>query len=71
MKLKKRVKEEKVSKPKVAKGSYPKSLDEIEFAIQIGVTHADNEGNNQFLLGEKDMLAKVKELLPGILRLGS
>ena len=57
MKLKKTPKVEKV------KTKYPKVLDEIEFSVTIGETHADNPENNGQLRGEKLMLEKVKALL--------
>jgi len=58
MKSKKKVK--KVVEKKV---SYPKVLDEIEFDIKLGVTHAENEANVRYLHGEQAMLEKVKKAL--------
>lgn len=52
-----------MKKVKKESKKYPSVLDEIEFDINLGVTHADNIANNEHLLGEKSMLAKVKEAL--------
>lgn len=55
-------KKEKVEE-KVIKTSYPKVLDEIQFDVVLGKTHAVNAQNTQYLLGEKSMLEKVKKAL--------
>ena len=61
MKLKKPFKKEKVVE--VVKTKYPKVLDEIDFDIRIGVTHAENKYTLGYLEGETSMLEKVKKAL--------
>jgi len=43
--------------------SLAEKLDEIEFDVKLGVTHADNAENAGHLAGEKSMLEKVKNLI--------
>ena len=47
----------------VKKRKYPAALDEIEFDVKIGVTHAQNPQNSGYSQGEQAMLEKVKEAL--------
>ena len=53
----------KKKEPKVVKPKYPAVLDTIPFAVNVGDTHADNQANNGYAKGERDMLKKVKVVL--------
>ena len=57
LKFKPKKEEKKVSKP------FTEKLDEIEFEVKLGVTHADNAENAGHLAGEKSMLEKIKKLI--------